>query len=258
MDGSAAAERPRRSRDDAQAKLLRQRERDVLRLAIELAHARRAPLAQAREHFAHEAFGCRGAGGDADLAARLRSIRGGCRRRRRSGTPARPASRRARAGGSSSSCSASRPPARDRTAGRACARRPGGSASRSRCRRGAGPRIAGKALAQRLDDGLGVVDRKRRLRDVGELCRIARRQAADAVRRLDEMDRAGVRSRPTDPSCLRLRDGRRGRSAPRRARPCRGARLPCAPSSPAGTSHRTREGRACRPRCARSAKRRVR
>ena len=55
-----------------------------------------------------------------------------------------------------------------------------------------GPEDRREALAQRLDDRLGVVDRQRRLRDVGELCGIARRQAADAARRLDEMDRAGV------------------------------------------------------------------
>ena len=216
---SGAAAKNADSGDDAQPQFLRQRERDVLRLAIELAHARRAPLAQARDHLAHEAFRRRCAGGDADAVAAIDPFAARCRRRRRSGAPARPASRRARAGGWNWSCWAIRPRAPDRTAGRACAPRPGGSASRSRCRRCAGPAIAGKRLRSASMIALRVVDRQRRLRDVGELlgiARLQRRRRHSSV--LDQMDRAARWSRPTAPSCLRLPDGRRGRSAPRRGR----------------------------------------
>ncbi len=46
--------------------------------------------------------------------------------------------------------------------------------------------MAGKRVSQDLDDLRRVVDRKRGLRDVGKLCRIARAERPGIARRLDQ------------------------------------------------------------------------
>ncbi len=117
---------------------------------------------------------------------------------------------------------------------------------------GPGADDRGEALAQPVDDRAGLVDRQRRLRDVGDPARVGDVEAVDILLGLDEHDAARA-PRPSSPRPPRGRRGRSARSCSRRPRtswPRRG------PWSRAGRSRRSCRACARGRRRARSGRRR--